>query len=728
MVAGNKLFLESVSPAVRIVLVRERVRAMQGQFDEALHALEQAVQLVGDERIRDVVALATLRAELLHLNRQDREALIWYRERVLPQKDQLDTEEQFVVEQNLADLEFSTWSPNAGTTFYGLVDRRRLAGFEWFDAEAVLAAQNAAAEGKHYEALPVFWQQSVRAYLQGCWLSARLAAVRFAGEALQLGLLIDAAYHAVTAPREELVERVAEAVLRRRDTGLVREMLHRVMAIANLRRHFCVACSLLHYLGDAIPNEDLPAVAEWLLARCAESPDGSGTGSVLNMAWHALQPVAHRLEPALARRTVEKAFTHPAWTTRLENPGAAILEREQMVKTVNQLVAAVNTDDLRWIAQETLPLALDRRQIHDYNHVINLLCHTADRGGPAVKEQIAAALIPSDRPLDRMLIQAAPLLRDERPAVERVASLADQIAGEIRLQVQVVGPGEQPTQVSETIMTRTDQLGDQVRAVHLVGGVGLHAVARYRQLLPREALQGLLGAVLTMVQDRENFLGNRAMLLRGLMEFADRVDARTRRNICAVIEPIAKGNIAEPTGQPTAAEVANPLNPFKLNFGQIGELRLIALLTLAEFARDNKSLTRRVGPVLEEAVYDPDPDVRRGAYAAAARLPKIPKSLLLAVLMGGRDPDPDVASAAFFAMAKQSAWKLTQNDWRAFLHTLRVAGQSPDDKIRRNAAAAASAWAGRAPTEEIQAGLVGIQALFQRDICASVREAAGRPV
>jgi hypothetical protein len=727
MVAVNQLLIEAVTPAVRKALVRERARAMRGRADEAIRALERDIELVGPARVRDVVALGILRAELLHLDRRDADALRWYRERVLPLKGQLGAEEQFVVEQNLADLEMHVWSPDATATFYNLVDRRRLAGFDWFDAGDVLAAQEAAAAGKHYETLPILWRQAVRAYLQGCWLSSRWAARRLAAESLQLGSLAEAAFYVVTAPVKELVDPVAEALLRRGDAKLVGDVVNRVCGAANLRRHFSIACELLYGLGDAIADADLSRVAGWLLPRCAESPDGALGESALNMAWKALESIAHRLPAELAQRAVETAFAHPVWTTRLDKPNALIVEREQMVKTVNQLVGALPPGELDWAARGTLPLAVERRQVHDYADVINLLCHTARRGGPAVKDFLAAALFPPGKQLDRLLVQVGSLFKDERPPAERVATLTDRVAGEIRLQVRVVGSGEEPAPVPELVMSHCQPIGDRKRIVSLVGGVGLHTVARHRQLLPPEVLARLVAAILTMAGERENFLADRAGLLRGLTEFADSVDERLRREVCLAVEPIARGMIEEPSGQPTAAEVEDPLNPNKVRLGQVGQLRAIALVTLAEFARFDHALTQLLGPVLEEAFYDRDPEVRRGAYAAAARLPEVTEPVLLAVLLGANDPDPNVSAAALFAMAKQSTWELTRSHWRVLLHGLRRAAQSPAEKVRRNAAAVASAWADRAPTKVFKASLQATQALSREDMCASVRELATRP-
>jgi hypothetical protein len=724
MVVGKKLLIESLNGAVRKTLVRERIRAMRGDVDDAVRILDHAAELVGAERPRERVALGMLRAELLHLNRQDREALQLYRDRVLPLKERLDAEEQFVLDQNLADLEMAVWSREGGDTFYSLVDRRRLAGFEWFDAEDILEAQDAAAKGKHYEALPIIWRHAVRAYLQGCWLSARRATKRLALESLELGSLLDAAFYAVTTPTDELVEPVAKAVLQRRDIGLVRDIVTRLLRSANLRRHFTIACELLHELADAIPDEALSRVFGWLLPRFGAMPDGAGGNSTLNMAWKLLKPMADRLPAHLARQALQTAFAHPAWTTRLENTNGLIIEREQMVKAVNRLALAAGHEDLCWIAQESLPLALERKQMHDYPDVVNLLCNLANRGGTKVKEQVGAALFPSGKSLDRILIQVAPQSRDEPPSAEKVAALAKQIATEIRLQVQLVPQGEKPVQVPETVMAQNETIGELTRVTSLVGGVGLHAVARHRQQLSANALDEIVAALLAMAKEPENFLANRTTLLQGLRQFADRVDARARQEICLDLEPIAQGEIVESSGR-TSAEGRDPLNPFKFDFGQPEKLQTAALVTLVEFARTDTVLTRHLWPVLEEAFYATNPEVRRGAFAAAAKIPETPPdTILLAILTGSRDPDPDVASASFFALAKQPSWELTRNHWRIFLHGLRLAAQSSHDNMRRNAAWAAALWADHAPTKGFQANLAAILQRFREDILASVREAA----
>jgi hypothetical protein len=727
MVGRNTFLIETVAPAVRKVLVRERIRAMRGGFDEAIRRLDEMVSTVAEDSVHDVVSLAMLKAELLYLDRQYGTALAYFQQRVLPLKPRLETSEQFVVEQNLADLGFSTWSPTAGMTFYGSVDRRRIAGFEFFDAREILEAQQAAAAGKHFEALPIIWRQSVRAYLQGSWQSCRLAAKRMAEESLQLGSLVDAAFYGVSSSVEEFAKPLAEAVLRRRDVGVVRDLVRRVMEIANLRRYFSVACEIVYLLGDAIANEDLKDTAEWLLRRAEELPDSARAQSALNMAWKALEPIAHRLTPDLARRAVEVATTHPVWTTKLENPNALIIERKQMVETMNHLVAVVGTDDLGWIARESLPLALERRQVHDYHDVVNLLCHVAKRGGPLVKQHIGDALFPPGKPLDRILVQVLPIFRSENPAPERVISFADTVAHEIGLQVQYVASGQQPVQLPETVFTHFRNVGDRTMYITSVGGVGLHATARHREMLSAEALERLANAVLEMTNERENLVDNRVMLLRGLMEFADCVGTELRQRILSAIKPLAEGEIEEPLLSPQASEAADPLNPFKIHGGRPSELQSMALVALTEFARFDHDTVLMALPLLERTIYDQNPEVRRGAFVAVARLPEISEPILLAVLMGTRETDPSVATAAFFAIARQPTWTMSRKHWRIFVHSLRLGAQSQSEKVRRSAAVASCRWESRVPTKAIRMAFMEAKEIFLADICSSVRDAVSQP-
>ncbi len=264
------LILASTRPAVRKSLVRERVRAMRGQLAEALAALSQATELLTDDQYRDAVAIGTLRAELLQLDQQHQEALACFESNVMPRKKRLTREEQFIVDRNLSDLQFKLLLPRGAFTYYNNLDQERLAGFELFDALGVLQARTAAAEGKHYEALPIVWQQSVTAYMQGCWQSQRMAARHMANESLQLGSLEDAVHHAIMAEDASLIKEVASVICKRNDAGTGQSALDRIIEFANLPAHFVIGCEAMVLLSDYIAEKELPRLFEWLAPRCSE--------------------------------------------------------------------------------------------------------------------------------------------------------------------------------------------------------------------------------------------------------------------------------------------------------------------------------------------------------------------------------------------------------------------------------------------------------------------------
>src|SRR6266849_2253801 len=120
----NTFLLEGVSPTVRRILVKERIRALQGGIDGALKSLEDAIALVKNDHPRDAIALGLLQAELLHLELRDDEALAVMEKVVIPLMPFLTAAEGFGVEQNRSDLQL--FSPGGDTAlFYNIVDQKR---------------------------------------------------------------------------------------------------------------------------------------------------------------------------------------------------------------------------------------------------------------------------------------------------------------------------------------------------------------------------------------------------------------------------------------------------------------------------------------------------------------------------------------------------------------------------------------------------------------------------
>ena len=87
-------------------------------------------------------------------------------------------------------------------------------------------------------------------------------------------------------------------------------------------------------------------------------------------------------------------------------------------------------------------------------------------------------------------------------------------------------------------------------------------------------------------------------------------------------------------------------------------------------------------------------------------------------------PTPRQAVSAFAAFAERKEWPLTRPMWKLFLLAVRLAGHSPNAKLRRHAAYALRELLGTTPTAGIRSEAQSLLDLFGKDVAHSVREAA----
>jgi hypothetical protein len=719
----GQFLLERVSPAVRMLLVKEKIRAMEGYVDEALRTLEDAVKLVENDRPRDIVALGMLMADLMRLELRSEDALATMKRIVTPHLSSLTPEERFGVEQNLSDVLFPS-HPAGYSLFYNIVDQKHLVKFEWLDYRDLFSAMQDAEGGDHFKTLPILWQQHRRAYLHGCWVAQRWTHGFLAKECIHLKEWQDAVHHVIFAPDDKLVTEIAEGVLSARSVTLVDQVVNRLLTTANLQTHFVVACKLLRELGDGIPDAWISKVGAWLLKRGQESRNVLiGVNPVL-AAWETISCLAHRFSIDQARSTIKVALAHPIWTTKSAEPNRVIVERKTVVRVLVPLSKTLPPNEIPPLADAVLPLLTDRPQSYDYNDVVNLLCHLAETGGVNVRDSLAISLYPPGQPVSRILTQVADVFgKAEIFDHNRLQKLAEKVTQEIRRQVQWLKPGQIAEPPAEQIMEYNNPKSDGTLKVYVTGLAGLHALAKHRTKLDKAETQNLVNAILDLVRHKDNFCVNREALLYALIRFADAIDAPTRNRIVAALEPIAKGEVEESSEYPTASETHHPLNPFKSDSGRPEDVQSMALIALATFASRNAVDVKRVGKILEDALCDQRPGIRRAGYAAAWRLPNVSEGVVLAILSGLRDPDPNAAGSAFAALANQGSWTLKRDHWRVFLMAARMANRTGGPDLRRYAGSALAALSSKCP-RQFKTEQTELIAKWREDICWSVRNAA----
>jgi hypothetical protein len=336
-------------------------------------------------------------------------------------------------------------------------------------------------------------------------------------------------------------------------------------------------------------------------------------------------------------------------------------------------------------------------------------------------------LFPLGQALDPFLAQAAPLFQQQQPSPEQLAASATSVARNVRRQVQRLAPGQEFIPFSGMIMNAWNQVNGQRIVVSSADTVELHALSKYRHLLQQDSLLQVVDAVLELVRDRENIIANRIGLVRALMTFVDRLDHATVERIFAVLAPLARGEIDEPTTTMTSAEAKNPLNPMKFHSGDPSKLRGISLVALAGIAKaKGDTFRRRLEPILEESLTDTSAEVRRLAYAASREFSSLSDSIFTALLLGTRDSDEEAAASAFVALAMNQGCRLTRQQWHLLLYSGKLATQSSSVPLRRTAAGAVARLLHRTPptTGALQHRARELLTTFSADICASVRNEA----
>src|SRR5262249_50623340 len=163
MVVTEQPLLERVTPAVRRAAVRHRREAMRGRLDGALDGLRlEIARAMANGLTEDVIFLAMLKAELLHIEGQESLAVDQFESVIRPRLGEGSFRLRSIVESNQIGIGLDLFDQRAGEEYYHLVDRMRIAGVELQDARAIARAWAAVEEGKHSEALSAIWGEVVR--------------------------------------------------------------------------------------------------------------------------------------------------------------------------------------------------------------------------------------------------------------------------------------------------------------------------------------------------------------------------------------------------------------------------------------------------------------------------------------------------------------------------------------------------------------------------------------
>ena len=695
-----------------------------GNPAQALQQLDDRLQSVRTDALLDRLVLLMTKIEIFFLDCRDEEALQIYADELDGLLPNLPEGLAVALSYNRSDIAQAMLQPN---DFYATVDLSRIADVDLWDYRALYQGREAAAAHKHYEALPVVWEAFLKAHHRGCWRPYRAAARSMALECLQLHWPQKAVYYAITAGDKATAQEVGQWLLMNGTLDNLEPSVNVLLDCGNLRRPFVAACHIVSEMHDAIPDPQVSSVVDWLLERGSMPLGNIAERSTVEQAWKILAAMADRTNVRQSRAIVETATSHDVWNAET-GANQVLLLREDLLKSVRRCANRLPVSDIGGLARVTVPLVVQRRQDHDYIEGIELLCHLAEIGGVGTKEFIRNQLYPKGGPLNLVLLQVATYFDAELPQGDQLTAAAEDVARNIRLQVQRVPSGGEVRQIPESFGHTTVELGSETLCVHMIGGtIALEAMVSHRHNLEARATDSLIDAIVAMVAERENLIANKVALIRPLAKIGDICNADRASRLLRMLLPLAKGVFLEPIHAMSSAEAANPLNPFKMSFGRPAELRGVALHVLACIERDRPGIFgESLDSILEIGLMDLDSEIRSWAYTAARQLPTLTESQFTALILGTQDDDPEAAAAAFLGISEEKELELHDSQWRLLIQAVSRVTRSRAVRVRQAAALTCAGLDGCVPHGPMKRELAGLRAVFARDRCFSVRRSAGQ--
>jgi hypothetical protein len=290
----------------------------------------------------------------------------------------------------------------------------------------------------------------------------------------------------------------------------------------------------------------------------------------------------------------------------------------------------------------------------------------------------------------------------------------------IRLQVQHLNKNEEPKPVFEMYFRFSSATGDKTTVVNAVGTTHLKFFITQSKLLEPDMVKLLSDAILDMISDTDNIIGNKIALIECLKELGTKFPKDVAVRVFEVLESIILDKIGCGICKKMSEEAANPMNPYKFDFGSPSELKGFALYALAYMeSRQPGLFDKKLYPLIENALLDVDPEIRKHAFAASREILKLSDKALIGVLFGTRDSDAKAATWAFDSIISKKSQKFSKYHFHLLYYSIVMAAKSPNAELRRMAAIVIKNFSDILPT--VAPKIKEIEKDLLDDVCYSVR-------
>ncbi len=717
--------LDLVKQETRIHIASAQRMAYRGSLTAAIGTLEKYRGIPSMPEV-DLAAILSTKAELLFLDGELSAAHQVFDLELEPMLNSLPHAVAAAIAFNRVDVASALFDSEGISRVYDLFDEMRVTGIKHRDDSALLAASRQAAKGKSYDSLPAIWRELLRTYRQGQWSAFRDASRYMAEECIRIGEFADAAFHASVAGDSGTAKQIAAVLLDSQRIDAVTAVLEKLISTANLRLHFKVACALIQEASDAVPDQLVDQLVQWILPHCGSDKESEDHRACEQVAWKTIEALASRCTKETAQEIVTAATSHRAWSELPEKPNQFIRVREEIIDAVKQAVSALPEESLCALTDLVIPLATDRYNFNDYTNIVNLMAHIVSRGSESVRITLRDALYPKGKAIPPVLMQLAPHFGYEIVNKDdQLDKYAKTVKTNLSNVVQRVPKGNEPVPVNGTNFTWTSQKEHETLLVHYISTDDVHAMARNRKKFGTESLSGVIRALTKSISDPENVLENKLSFIECIGKFADVLSRDIAAEVYDFLAPIAIGQIDLSRNVPDGEQQHHPLSRMRFSGVTPAQVTGHALFVLARIECCMPDVfANALQSIVEASLSSISPEIRKSAFAAVREIPTLSERTWMPLIMGTRDPDVKAAAMAFDAIANKKNARLTRRQWRMLVYALRITQLCVSVPLRRAAAWAVTALMAQAPNKKTIQELENIRLLFANDIAFSVRCAA----
>lgn len=706
--------IRELEPDTRICLIRARCNAMAGRTSSAYQDLdERAAKCTGET---DRAAIVTLKSELLQLDGKATEAASLFDGHLKHLSSPSLPEEHYSVAlMNRANNAIRTLSPGAVGLFYSLVDRRRVTGTTSEDINAIIEAENAARNDRHYDALPGYWGLYLSSYQSMNQDSIRRAAVRLGRECLALKMPDKAAQLALIAHDSSFTKEVCKALADTRDPRIDKALTY-ILKYGNLLLTFEVGACIIQAVADQIADSRIGEIFAWLTSRgpcpCAEM-HGS---SIAESMWGAISHLAARLSREQAQTLVALGLSFPRTNPLDRHLHSRVLE------CLTGLVACLSPDALEPLLSQALDTAVQKRDSGDFVASVNLLCNIYANAPQDLRSRITTAVYPEGVLLPAPLIQTASVMGHSFKDGARFVEWAKRATTDLRLLVQEIPPDKTHVPVRGVVTTFESTNQATKTVVQSSNFFDLNAVASQAHLLDESLRRDLLDAMLLMIAHPKNDPSNTGHILMALSRMAGAIPPDMVERCLKDIQPLADGHYQIPSDLLCGEDADNPLSRFRFKTTSKEDVRGFALEALLSIAVCNEHFLEQVEQILGLACHDKEPKVRAWGYYCARKLKHLASASVSALVFGASEYNPFTSATAMCALSEAADFSLDSSQWEFITQALTVSSNSEHARVRRAASFLTVRLAALQPPEALIPKLKEVRDRLATDICFSVRE------